>query len=175
MITENVSTLKLNKLTNEQYERELDAGNINENEFYLTPDDSYSKSDIEMMLPKAVVANAEYDGDCVNISSPELIELRKSKREVIVYLNIGEFLNDTTNSVAPSTIVNLCSNISNENSSSLKIYADAQIGADWHVYTTGTSNYFLNSPFLILAVKGDGYLGSSFEYVHWLNPPRANG
>lgn len=37
MITENVSTLKINKLTQAQYERELAAGNIDENALYLTP------------------------------------------------------------------------------------------------------------------------------------------
>ena len=36
MITENLSTLKINKLTREQYEAALEAGNINENELYMT-------------------------------------------------------------------------------------------------------------------------------------------
>ena len=39
MITENVSTLKIHKLTQSQYDRELAAGNIEENALYLTPDD----------------------------------------------------------------------------------------------------------------------------------------
>ena len=38
MITENLSTLKIHKLTQEQYDRELAAGNIDENALYLTPD-----------------------------------------------------------------------------------------------------------------------------------------
>lgn len=38
MITENVSTLKIHKLTQAQYDRELAAGNIDENALYLTPD-----------------------------------------------------------------------------------------------------------------------------------------
>lgn len=38
MITENLSTLKLHKLTQEQYNRELSTGNIDKNAFYLTPD-----------------------------------------------------------------------------------------------------------------------------------------
>ena len=37
MITNNVSTLKINKLTQEQYDRELLAGNIKEDELYITP------------------------------------------------------------------------------------------------------------------------------------------
>lgn len=37
MVTENIPTLKINKLTQAQYDRELEAGRINENELYLTP------------------------------------------------------------------------------------------------------------------------------------------
>lgn len=39
MKTENLSTLKIHKLTQAQYDRELAAGNISENEWYLTPDE----------------------------------------------------------------------------------------------------------------------------------------
>lgn len=39
MITENLSTLKIHKLTQEQYERELNAGRIDPSALYLTPDD----------------------------------------------------------------------------------------------------------------------------------------
>lgn len=39
MITENVSTLKIHKLTQTQYDRELEAGNLEENAIYLTPND----------------------------------------------------------------------------------------------------------------------------------------
>ena len=38
MKTENISTLKIHKLSQEQYERELAAGNIDENALYFTPD-----------------------------------------------------------------------------------------------------------------------------------------
>lgn len=38
MITENLSTLKIHKLTQAQYDRELEAGNIDGNALYLTPD-----------------------------------------------------------------------------------------------------------------------------------------
>lgn len=38
MITENLSTLKIHKLTQEQYDRELEAGNIDGSALYLTPD-----------------------------------------------------------------------------------------------------------------------------------------
>ena len=39
MITENLSTLKIHKLTQAQYDRELEAGRIDANAIYLTPDD----------------------------------------------------------------------------------------------------------------------------------------
>ena len=45
MITENLSTLKIHKLTQEQYERELDAGRIDPNALYLTPDESMDLSE----------------------------------------------------------------------------------------------------------------------------------
>ena len=40
MITENLTTLKINQLTQAQYESALAAGTINENELYATPDDN---------------------------------------------------------------------------------------------------------------------------------------
>lgn len=39
MITENLSTLKIHKLTKAQYERELATGRIDKNALYLTPDE----------------------------------------------------------------------------------------------------------------------------------------
>lgn len=40
MTTQNVSTLKIHKLTQEQYDRELAAGNIDPLALYLTPEDA---------------------------------------------------------------------------------------------------------------------------------------
>lgn len=40
MLTENLSTLKINRLTQEQYDAALTNGSINANELYLTPDDN---------------------------------------------------------------------------------------------------------------------------------------
>jgi hypothetical protein len=39
LITDNLSTLRIHKLTQEQYDRELESGNIDENALYLTPDE----------------------------------------------------------------------------------------------------------------------------------------
>ena len=45
MNTENLSTLKIHKLTKAQYERELAAGRIDENALYLTPDEGVDLSE----------------------------------------------------------------------------------------------------------------------------------
>ena len=44
MITESLSTLKIHKLSQAQYDRELAAGRIDKNAIYLTPDDGSSVS-----------------------------------------------------------------------------------------------------------------------------------
>ena len=45
MITENLSTLKIHKLTQEQYDREKNAGNLDRTAIYLTPDENTDLSD----------------------------------------------------------------------------------------------------------------------------------
>lgn len=47
MKTENISTLKIHKLTQEQYDRELAAGRIDETALYLTPDEENDSFPIE--------------------------------------------------------------------------------------------------------------------------------
>lgn len=60
MITENLSTLKIHKLTKAQYERELAAGNIDPNALYLTPDeDSEAISDIHNVVKYDVIQDLE--------------------------------------------------------------------------------------------------------------------
>ncbi len=70
MITENLSTLKIHKLTQEQYERELSAGRIDANALYLTPDEEIdlspyatveqlnTKADSEHTHPEATIDTA---------------------------------------------------------------------------------------------------------------------
>lgn len=67
MITENVSTLKINKLTQKQYDRALAAGNINANEIYLTPaplpEDGFSPSvSVEQTENGATISITDKDG-----------------------------------------------------------------------------------------------------------------
>ena len=64
MITENLSTLKIHSLTKEQYERELEAGRIDENALYLTP---YEETDL------SEYATQEYvDAQIAAIPTPDV-------------------------------------------------------------------------------------------------------
>ena len=65
MITENLSILKINKLASEkQFNKALKEGRINENEFYLTPDDrSYSDDEIDAKINSKVAAVQKTIGD----------------------------------------------------------------------------------------------------------------
>jgi hypothetical protein len=60
--TENLKTLKIHKLTQAQYDRELEAGNIDETALYLTPDDSITvdldNNDFEPGLPNKIDADS---------------------------------------------------------------------------------------------------------------------
>jgi hypothetical protein len=72
MITENVSTLKIHKLTQAQYERELEAGRIDENALYLTPDEEIDLSPyatIEQMKEKAEKEHTHAIADVDNLQS----------------------------------------------------------------------------------------------------------
>lgn len=57
MITENLSTLKIHKLSQAQYDRELAAGRIDANALYITPDEAidyddryYTETEIDIKL-----------------------------------------------------------------------------------------------------------------------------
>ena len=44
MLTENLSTLKINRLTQEQYDREKASGSLDDTALYFTPDNGFSVS-----------------------------------------------------------------------------------------------------------------------------------
>ena len=62
MITENLSTLKIHKLTKAQYERELAAGRIDPNALYLTPDEATTAEDFGIYTQDTEPTEA-VDGD----------------------------------------------------------------------------------------------------------------
>jgi hypothetical protein len=72
LITENLSTLKIHKLTREQYDRELEAGRIDENALYLTPDEEIDLSPyatLEQLETKADAGHAHKISDVANLQS----------------------------------------------------------------------------------------------------------
>lgn len=77
MITENLSTLKIHKLTQEQYERELASGNIDETALYLTPDEvsdpsnesNFSEHTNNKSNPHEVTASQVGLGNVPNVST----------------------------------------------------------------------------------------------------------
>ena len=72
MITENLSTLKIHKLTQEQYDRELAAGRIDPNALYLTPDEEIDLSGYvtsEDLLSKADAVHTHAISDVTNLQS----------------------------------------------------------------------------------------------------------
>lgn len=62
MNTESLSTLKIHKLTQAQYDRELEAGNLDKNALYLTPDEL--ELDATLTQP-GVAADAKAVGDAL--------------------------------------------------------------------------------------------------------------
>ena len=68
MITENLSTLKIHKLTKEQYERELSTGNVDQNALYLTP----------------------YEEVVSNVSEVEISDTPPTDENVEIWVNIAE-------------------------------------------------------------------------------------
>ena len=70
MITENLSTLKIHKLSQAQYDRALEAGRIDENALYLTPDEEIDLSNyatIEQLNTKADAVHTHAGLGCINV------------------------------------------------------------------------------------------------------------
>lgn len=93
MITENLSTLKIHKLTQEQYDRELSAGNIDANALYLTPDEDV---DLSGYATKEQVNTAiealDADDLGIYVQSEEPIGAEDGS----VWIDLNETFNDNT-------------------------------------------------------------------------------
>ena len=72
MITENLSTLKIHKLTQAQYNRELEAGNLEDNAIYLTPDEEIDFSPYATIEQLNSKANTSHNHSASNITSGTL-------------------------------------------------------------------------------------------------------
>jgi hypothetical protein len=72
LITENLSTLKIHKLTQAQYERELVAGNIDANALYLTPDEATNIEIDTTLTQSGMAADAKTVGDAIALKANKL-------------------------------------------------------------------------------------------------------
>lgn len=86
MITENLSTLKIHKLTQAQYDRELAAGNIDANALYLTPDEAKNIEIDTTLTQSGMAADAKIVGDTIN----EVIENKQSKPFYVTIVSNGD-------------------------------------------------------------------------------------
>ena len=87
MKTENLPTLKIHKLSQEQYDREFEAGRTEENAFYLTPEEKLTAADVGAA---PAIESTEYpgwyyrtvDGNTEGINPPMMpdVEYRTTKR-----------------------------------------------------------------------------------------------
>ena len=93
MIIENLTTLKINQLTQAQYEAALAAGTVNENELYATPDDN--ELDTTTFLRVSDVGSA-VDTNPINADTLG----GKSASEFLTAVDKTE-LNNTINTKAP--------------------------------------------------------------------------
>ena len=108
MITENLSTLKIHKLTKEQYERELAAGNIDANALYLTPDEEL-KFDTTLSI-SGQAADAKAVGEALAEKQPKGDYALKSditkELPVVSTSDDGKFLRVVAGQWAAQTILN---------------------------------------------------------------------
>ena len=79
MITENLSTLKIHKLTQEQYDREFDNGRIDETALYLTPDDSVDLASAQTITGVKTFSNG------ITIGNATITNDTENKRLVISF------------------------------------------------------------------------------------------
>ena len=88
MIAESLQTLKINILSDKQYEREDIAGNIKTNELYLTPDDDYTNEEIDSKLDE--ITNRIKQLSSGGLTRQIMSELpEKSKAEETVIYMVG--------------------------------------------------------------------------------------
>lgn len=113
MITENLSTLKIHKLTQAQYNRELEAGNIDENALYLTPDEA---SDLGIYATKEELdekSDVNHTHDDLYYTEIEIDEMLSYKA-------------DESHSHGISDVTNLQSSLDSKTS---QLYVDEQVNA----------------------------------------------
>lgn len=90
MITENLSTLKLNKLTQEQYDRELAAGNIDETALYLTPEEEIDLSGYATVEEMNKKADKEHTHEITDVDELQVALDTKANATDVAYIDIED-------------------------------------------------------------------------------------
>lgn len=141
MITENISTLNIHKLSKEQYERELATGNIDPYAIYLTPDEEVDLSEYATLdyvdnkiaaIPKVDISGKADKSYVDSQDSSTLIAAKSYTNTEIA--NISALVGDTAVSTQIDTAL-----------TEAKSYTDEQIAA-------------IPTPSLIVTDDGDGNL-----------------
>ena len=93
MKTENISTLKIHKLTQAQYDRELAAGNIDPNALYLTPDENADLSDFMPTTGGVFTGGVGFTGQTNGMFFTPNADLTSGEGMVLGYDEHGFYLN----------------------------------------------------------------------------------
>ena len=158
MITENLLTLEINKLSAKQYQKEAAADNLNPNAFYLTP--MISNVPVSSYSVNTVIVEGEECSLIDFISNADIINLTYDTNEHIIYipLNNGFSLNGQK-ILFGSSLRGYADEVTFSKSGDWSSLSFIQDGRGWNEYQV-----------LTLLVKGSGIEGE-FEYVRLLNIP----
>lgn len=127
MKTENLSTLKIHKLSKEQYDRELAAGRIDETALYLTPDDA---GDLDQF-----VTVDQLDAAIAAIPTPDVSgQISTHNTDTEAHADIRQFVTDSITQI-PTPDVSGQINTHNSNTS-----AHPDIRNSISSHTANTSN-----------------------------------
>lgn len=103
MKIEHLSTLKIHKLSQEQYDRELSAGNLDESALYLTPEEELDLSDYAHLSDLDSKADIEHEHDASHITSGVLplaqggtgADLSRVQNSIIRFSSGGDYFSST--------------------------------------------------------------------------------
>ena len=157
----NLSTLKINYLTSQQYQDALDAGTINPNELYLTPASGRGSTvTVEPILASGTqVATISIDGAPYILYAPT------------PPTRTSDLTNDS-NFVADANYVHTDNNFTTTEKNKLgNIAAGAEVNvqSDWSVTSTTSDAYIKNKPSIPSATSdltNDSNFVSDASYVH---------
>ena len=123
MLTENLSTLKIHKLTQEQYDRALLSGNVDQNAIYLTPDEGVD------LTPYATIEQLNSKADSVHNHD----DIYYTETEIDAKLD--SLTDDITNTY--ETKENVSSKIDE-----VTIYVDTNFALKSEIGNVNLSNYY---------------------------------